>query len=48
MKPVVIVNAGTGGQALVLLDACLAAGTPVAGWLSAAENTRDPRRTASR
>ncbi|HEY1709163.1 MAG TPA: acetyltransferase [Rhizomicrobium sp.] len=42
MKPVVIVNAGSGGQASVLLDACEAAGIPVAGWLSASENTRYP------
>lgn len=45
MKPIVIVNAGTGGQALVLLDACEAAGRTVAGWLSGAQETRDPGAT---
>ena len=31
----VIVNAGTGGQASVILDACIASNTLVAGWLGA-------------
>jgi sugar O-acyltransferase (sialic acid O-acetyltransferase NeuD family) len=42
MKSIVIVNAGTGGQASVILDACLAAGLSVAGWIAAAEATRNP------
>jgi acetyltransferase EpsM len=42
MKRIVIINAGTGGQASVILDACLAADLPVAGWLAAAESTRNP------
>jgi sugar O-acyltransferase (sialic acid O-acetyltransferase NeuD family) len=42
MKSIVIVNAGSGGQALVILDACIAAGVPVAGWLSAGEGARSP------
>jgi len=42
MKSIVIINAGTGGQASVILDACLAAGLPVAGWLAGTETTRNP------
>jgi len=42
MKSIVIVNAGTGGQASVILDACIARGVPVAGWLSSGEGARNP------
>lgn len=42
MKPIVIVNAGSGGQASVILDACIASDTPVAGWLAADEKARNP------
>jgi sugar O-acyltransferase (sialic acid O-acetyltransferase NeuD family) len=42
MKSIVIVNAGSGGQALVILDACIAAGVSVAGWVSAGEGVRSP------
>jgi acetyltransferase EpsM len=42
MRSVVIVNAGTGGQASVVFDACLAAQMPVAGWLSADAQARNP------
>jgi sugar O-acyltransferase (sialic acid O-acetyltransferase NeuD family) len=42
MRSVVIVNAGTGGQAAVIFDACQAAGLPVAGWLSADTDARNP------
>lgn len=42
MKSIVIVNAGTGGQASVILDACIAGGIPVAGWLSSGEGARNP------
>ena len=34
MRSVVIINAGSGGQASVIYDACIAAEMPVAGWLS--------------
>ena len=42
MRSVVIVNAGSGGQASVIFDACFAAQTPVAGWLSGDAQARAP------
>ncbi len=42
MKSVVIINAGSGGQASVILDACIAGGRAVAGWIAAAEGSRSP------
>lgn len=42
MRSVVIVNAGTGGQASVIFDACCAAEMTVAGWLSADNQARNP------
>ncbi len=48
MKPIVIVNAGSGGQAAVIFDACLAAALQVAGWLSADPAARNPGGTLAR
>ena len=42
MRSVVIVNAGSGGQASVIYDACVASETPVAGWLGADSQARNP------
>jgi sugar O-acyltransferase (sialic acid O-acetyltransferase NeuD family) len=42
MRTTVIVNAGSGGQASVIFDACVAAQMPVAGWLSADAQARGP------
>ncbi|MBS0472444.1 MAG: acetyltransferase [Proteobacteria bacterium] len=42
MRSVVIVNAGSGGQASVIFDACHAAELPVAGWLSADADAGNP------
>ena len=48
MKSTVIVNAGTGGQASVIYDACAAAEMPVAGWLSADAQGRSPGAALNR
>lgn len=48
MKSIVIVNAGGGGQASVILDACLAGAMPVAGWISAADDARNPGGASQR
>lgn len=48
MRSVVIINAGSGGQASVIYDACVAAQLPVAGWLSADTQARNPGGTLNR
>src|SRR6185295_2168585 len=48
MKSIVIVNAGTGGQASVILDACIANGVRVAGWLSSGDGARNPGENLER
>ncbi len=45
MKSVVIINAGSGGQASVIYDACVAGEVPVAGWIAAGESARNPGST---
>ncbi|MBV9419425.1 MAG: acetyltransferase [Alphaproteobacteria bacterium] len=48
MRSVVIVNAGSGGQASVIHDACVAAEMPVAGWLADDPHARNPGGSLNR